>query len=95
MTPDDITPGSSYAARFRIETFLDSKGQPVDTTTLAPGERVVDAQPGVYESIGVIEIRDTQNRRLKLKDTQCARTWIVGYDQVWDIDTVEWQDADQ
>ena len=90
MQIQDCEPGSSYACKFRTTTFLDDQGQPV-TAQLSVGQPH-PGTPGTYESLGIIQIRDTANRTVQLLDTQSTQTYCVSWDDCWDIDTVEWQD---
>lgn len=88
---DDIQPGTSWACRFRTTTFVDSQGVPT-AAQLEPGQ----AHPGtpqVYEGIGVIQVRDMDNRRVQLQDTVSLRQFTVDFDDCWDIDTIEWQES--
>ena len=90
MTPKDITPGESYACRFRVTTFTNDQGEVVDTRHLQPGETVPNGKPNTYQGFGVIQTRDTQRELLEIWDNTNTRTWVVSYRDVWDIDTVEW-----
>lgn len=86
---DDITAGESWGCRFRIQTMLDDQGVPLDTKRLQPGE-IAPGVPGVYESIGVIRVRDSGSQQLLVLDTQTPREFVVAYADVWDIDRVEY-----
>ena len=92
-TIESITAGESWACRFRVQTFVDAQGQPVDTRNLQIGEAVKDAEPGWYEGVGVVQVRDRNHKLVELWDRDLDRTWVVGWDDCWDIDTVEWLDA--
>ena len=92
LTIDTITAGESWACRFRVQTFVNSQGKPVDTTNLQIGEPVKDAEPGYYEGLGVIQIRDTANKLVELWDQTEQRTWVVSWRDCWDIDRVEWNE---
>ena len=89
MQFEDITPGESWACRFRIETLCDDKGEPVDTRNLQVGQRVVGT-PQTYESIGVIETRDTERRLLRLRDHRTQQQYVVSADNAWDYDRVKY-----
>ena len=54
----DIEQGKTYACKFKIEIMLDTLGRPmgIDDTPF-------DA-PGLYEGIGVIKIRDIENKQV-------------------------------
>ncbi len=91
---EDITAGESWGCRFRVRTLIDPKGKPVNTTHVPPGTRI-DAEPGFWESIGSIEIRDVDNRLVQVVDHELGRTWHVSWDDCWDIDRVEYKEAAQ
>jgi hypothetical protein len=93
MQPEDIIPGESYACRFRARTFVNDQGDLVDTRHIQPGQAVPGA-PGDYEGFGIIVARDTQKRLLRIQDYNVDREWVVAYDGVWDIDSVEWLDTE-
>ena len=82
FTPEDITPGETWACKYRTTRMLDAQGQPV--VNLAVGETA--AGPGEYESIGVILVRDRENRRLEVRDLQDSTTHVVDYGDTWAID---------
>lgn len=91
---EDITAGQSYACHFRVRTFVYANGTVADTQGLQPGEPIPQgAQPGEYRGFGVITVRDVQNRLLKIWDTDLEREWTVSWSDVWDCDTVSWQDT--
>ena len=91
-TLESITIGNSWACKFQVHTFVNSKGEPVDTRNLAVGDPVPDATPGYYKGIGIIKTRDTNNRLVELHDTVLERDWIVGWNDCWDIDHIEWRE---
>lgn len=90
MDIKDIQPGNSYACKFKVHTFVDDKGMPVDTRNIHVGEKV-PGHPGEYQGLGVIQIRDTQNRLVEVWDTQLNREWTISWNDCWDIDLVEWK----
>ena len=93
-TIESVTPGEPWGCRFRINTMLDELGNLVDTTNVQMGEGLpTGCQPGVYESIGVIRIRDADSEQLVVQDTVSPREFVVGYADVWDIDRVEYADS--
>ena len=64
---EDIEVGKSYACKFKVETMLDIFGRvPGLSDTPLKG-------PGMYEGVGVIQVRDTAGKRVQLKT------------QVWEI----------
>ena len=83
----DITPGESYACKFRVETMLDEFGRlPGLSDTPLKGV-------GVYEGVGVLLQRDLDQRLVKLQDEKSKKEFVVSFDDIWDIDTVDWVDA--
>jgi hypothetical protein len=50
--------------------------------------------PGTYEGLGLIQIRDTEQELVQLKDTRDGATYNVPWADCWDIDTVEWIDRE-
>ena len=89
MLPKDITAGESWACRFRTHALVTESGDLFDSTGTQPGTSVA-AEPGVYESIGVIVRRDSEQELLELRDTVSHKHIVVGFADVWDIDRVEW-----
>ena len=87
MQIENVQPGESYACKFRVTTMLDTLGRPAPNLSDTPLKG-----PGEYEGLGVIKIRDLENRQVKLNDTASGKDFIVDFDSIWDIDTVEWQD---
>lgn len=84
---EDVTPGEAYACKFRATIMLDQLGRPAPNLSDVPL-----AGPGEYEGLGVIKIRDSAQRLVELEDTTSKRTFVVAWEDCWDIDTVEWQD---
>lgn len=83
---EDITPGASYACKFRVETMLDTFGRP-------PGLSDVPLKGvGTYEGLGVLIARDVDKRLVELRDEKSKRTFVVPFEDIWDVDTVEWQE---
>lgn len=85
MDIKDITPGQSYACRFRTVTVLDEHGQPAPNLSGAPVKG-----PGIYEGIGVLVQRDLENELVRLKDNWSGQEFVVSFKDIWEIDTVEW-----
>jgi hypothetical protein len=67
----ELTPGESYACRFRLVKDEDT-----------------------YESIGLLLTRDLEQKLVKLRDTQTLIEFVVSFDDVWDIDHVNWTDLE-
>jgi hypothetical protein len=61
---------------------------------MAVGEPVKHGEPGWYEGFGVIQTRDRSRKLVEVYDREYDRTWIVGWDDCWDIDSVEWVDQE-
>lgn len=82
-----ITPGESYACKFRVTVMLDTLGRPAPNLSDTPlqGE-------GEYESLGVLVQRDLNARLVVLHDDASKRDFVVSFDDIWDIDRIEWQD---
>lgn len=85
----DIPAGESWACRFKATTFVDDQGLPIEAQNLQLGQ-AHPGRPGIYEGIGVIQVRDFDNERVQLQDVETLRTFTVGFDDVWDCDTIEW-----
>ena len=83
----DITPGNSYACKFKVETMLDTLGRPAPNLSDTPLQG-----NGLYESIGVLMQRDIDQRLVKLQDEKSKKEFVVSFDDIWDIDEVEWTD---
>ena len=85
---EDITPGETYACKFRVTVMLDSLGRPAPNLSDTPlkGE-------GEYQGVGVLMQRDLQSRLVRLHDDASKRDFVVSFDDIWDIDVVEWQDS--
>lgn len=82
----DITPGESYACKFRVETMLDELGRPpgLSDTPLAGVQ--------MYEGLGVLIARDVTQELVKLKDQKSSKEFVVPWADIWDVDTVDWVD---
>ena len=93
-TFDDIEPGTAWACKFRARAMVHPDGSIVDTRGLQPGEAVKNGAPGVYESIGVIAVRDLEARKLVVKDTRSQFEFAIPEEDAWDFDTVEFVDND-
>ena len=86
MKIEDITPGKSYACKFRVETMLDTFGR-VPGLSDSPLAGVK-----MYESLGVLIQRDCDQRLVKLQDEKSKKEFVVSFDDIWDVDEVEWQE---
>ncbi len=91
QTIQDITAGESWACRFRTTTFLDSDGAPVEQKNLQLGQ-AHPGTPGTYESIGIIQVRDSKREVVQLEDVESHQQFVVDFQDCWDIDRIEWQE---
>lgn len=91
IDPLDIKPGTSYAAEFRVNTWIDENGKPVNTQNLLPGAKV-NGTPGIYKGFGIITKRDKTNKLFEIWDTTHQRTWRVSWNDTENIDLIEWQE---
>jgi len=85
----EITPGKSYACKFKVETMLDTLGRPAPNLSDTPLKG-----PGIYEGVGVLMQRDMDQRLVKLKDEKSNKEFVCSFDDIWDVDEVIWQDND-
>ena len=90
-TIEDIPTGTSWACRFRTQTFVDAQGSPVTAKNLQLGQ-AHPGEPGIYESIGIIQVRDLEARCVQLQCVNSLEQYTVSFDDCWDIDTIEWQE---
>ena len=83
----EITPGNSYACKFKVKTMLDTLGRPAPNLSDTPlkGE-------GMYEGIGVLMQRDTEQELVMLKDEKSSKEFVVPFSDIWDVDEIEWVD---
>ena len=83
----EITPGNSYACKFKVKTMLDTLGRPAPNLSDTPlkGE-------GMYEGIGVLMQRDTEQELVRLKDEKSSKEFVVPFSDIWDVDEIEWVD---
>ena len=81
---ENIIPGNSYACKFRVETML-------DTFVRIPGLSDTPLKGiGTYEGIGILMQRDVEQRLVKLKDEKSSKEFVVGFDDIWEIDEIDW-----
>ena len=90
MKIEDIEVGKSYGCKFKVTTMLDEMGRPAPNLSDVPL-----IGPGEYEGFGVIQVRDTNSRLVELYDTTARKTFRVSFDDIWDIDDVEYVDQSQ
>jgi len=48
--------------------------------------------PGLYEGFGILMQRDTEKELVKLVDDKSKREFVVPFEDIWDVDEVEWQE---
>lgn len=89
MDIKDIPAGESWACRFKTTTFLDQQGKPVAANSLQLGQ-AHPGVPGVYQGIGVIQVRDLENNRVQLQDVESLKQFTVAFEDCWDVDRIEW-----
>ncbi len=82
---EDITPGKSYACKFKTETMLDIYGR-IPGLSDTPLKGV-----GTYEGLGILMQRDSDQRLVKLQDEKSKKEFVVSFDDIWDVDEVEWE----
>ena len=87
MKIEDVTPGKSYGCKFKVSTMLDSNGKPAPNLSDTPLKG-----PGEYEGFGVIQVRDSDSRFVELYDITSRKTFTVSFDDIWDVDEVEYVD---
>lgn len=81
----DIEPGKSYACKFKTETMLDTYGR-IPGLSDTPLKGV-----GTYEGLGILIQRDSDQRLVKLQDEKSKKEFVVSFDDIWDVDEVEWE----
>ena len=87
---EDVVPGQSYACKFKVRTMLDTLGRPAPNLSDQPL-----AGEGNYEGLGVLVARDLNTRLVKLQDEKSKKEFVVSFDDIWDIDTVDWVEEDE
>jgi len=87
MKIEDIEVGKSYGCKFKVTTMLDEMGRPAPNLSDVPLKG-----PGEYEGFGVIQVRDTNSRLVELYDTTARKTFRVSFDDIWEVDEVEYVD---
>lgn len=79
----DMKVGKSYACKFKVEHILDEFGR-------IPGLSDVPLKGlGWYEGLGIIQVRDSANERVQLKDEKSGKEFVVPFSQIWDVDEAE------
>jgi hypothetical protein len=84
---EDVVPGEAYACKFRVQTMLDDLGRPAPNLSDRPLAGV-----GTYEGIGILTKRDLEQRLVELSDEKSSKEFVVSFDDIWDVDTIEWKE---
>lgn len=86
LRPEDIEPGKSYACKFKTEMMLDIYDRP-------PGLSDTPLKgPGMYESFGLITVRDSESKLFRIQDLKGdakGKVYTIPWDNCWDIDEAE------
>lgn len=88
---EDMVMGEPYACHFKATVMLDENGLPAQGATLGS----VFPGPGFYEGFGIIKTRDMEGKKLRVMDLELKRDFVVDFDSVWGVDTVEVADGDK
>lgn len=83
----DIEVGKSYACKFKAKVMVDDLGRPAPNLSDRPLGGIKD-----YEGIGVLLKRDLNNKLVELQDEKSEQIFVVPFEDIWDIDTVEWDE---
>ena len=81
----DITPGKSYACKFKTKTMLDALGRPAPNLSDQPLAGVKE-----YQGLGILMARDMDQELVQLKDEKSGKEFVVPFSDIWDVDDVEW-----
>jgi len=87
MKITEIEPGKSYACKFKVNTMLDALGRPAPNLSDQPLAGIK-----VYEGLGVLVQRDSDQELVLLRDEKSSKEFVVPFSDIWDIDEVEWID---
>lgn len=89
MEIEDIKAGRSYACYFRTTELVDIDGHPVIDQNNQVAEKIVQR-----EVFGVIKTRDPHQQLVEIVDQETGKTYVVGWEDCWGVDEVEWHDPD-
>jgi|TARA_B110000444_G_scaffold255648_2_gene290400 hypothetical protein len=79
-----VEAGKSYACKFKVEHMLDTFGR-------IPGLSDTPlAGLGWYEGFGELMQRDSEKELVKILDEKSKKEFVVPFDQIWDVDVVEY-----
>jgi len=84
----DITPGKPYACEFKVTTFVDPAGVPIKAAPQVG--QAHPGKPGIYQSTGIIQVRDQKNQLVRLIDIKTEQEFVVSWNNCWNIDDVEY-----
>ena len=84
---EDITPGKSYACKFKVQTMVDMNGRPHPNLTDVPLKGMTN-----YIGLGLLLQRDSEKRLVKVKDTESKKEFVVSFDDIWEVDEAEFSD---
>lgn len=84
----DIEAGRSYACRFRTAELVDINGEPV-----VDKQSQTAASMRPREGFGIIKTRDEAQQLVEVIDTDSEKVYVVGWEDCWDIDEVEWHES--
>lgn len=89
MQISDIEPGKSYACYFRTAELVDADGKSI----LDPQGQTA-AKMMQRDLFGVIKTRDLQQQLVEIVEQETGKTYVVGWEDCWGIDQVEWHESD-
>jgi hypothetical protein len=89
MQISDIEPGKSYACYFKTAELVDERGNAVIERESQKPAKIIQR-----EIFGIIKTRDLQQQLVEILDQETGKTYVVGWEDCWDVDEVEWHDAD-
>ena len=88
----DITPGESYACKFRVRGIpLDEFGRPGGMLSMAD---LPIKEFGDYEGFGFLKQRDLEQGLVVVVDEATNREFVCEFADIWDIDTVVFEDTE-
>jgi hypothetical protein len=90
MQLSEIIPGKPYACEFKITTFVDPTGVPIKAAPQVG--QAHPGKPGIYESVGIIQVRDQKNQLVQLVDVKTETEFVVAWIDCWNVDHVEYTD---
>ena len=76
--------GKSYACKFKVEHILDEYDR-IAGLSDTPIKGLV-----WYEGFGELMQRDSEKQLVKILDEKSKKEFVVPFDQIWDVDVVEY-----